>query len=160
MNDYGEYNGNTVHDMWVDYTYHEITGELSDWYGGRGGGHRQPRYRSDYKPAKSISRLINECKSRIGSHKANIANVEAEIERTRKSIENPAVNPRKKAQLQRLLDVNFPNLLASYRQKLEKDEAKLISLLIKREKERNVRTIGCCIFAILVSLFTLWKIYN
>lgn len=33
MSDFGEYDGNTEHDMWVDYTYHENTGELTDWYG-------------------------------------------------------------------------------------------------------------------------------
>lgn len=33
MSDFGEYDGDTVHDMWVDYTYHENTGDLTDWYG-------------------------------------------------------------------------------------------------------------------------------
>ncbi len=33
MADYSEYDGNTEHDMWTDFTYHENTGELSDWFG-------------------------------------------------------------------------------------------------------------------------------
>lgn len=33
MSDYGEYDGNTEHDMWTDFTYHENTGELNDWFG-------------------------------------------------------------------------------------------------------------------------------
>lgn len=123
MSDYGEYNGDTVHDMWVDYTYHENTGELSDWYGvGSDGGHLPPRYsygsNSNYQPTKSTSQLITECRSHITSNKAHIANLEAEIERTKKSIENPVVPPRKKAQFQKLLDVNFPNRLARYRQNI------------------------------------------
>lgn len=28
--DFRTYNGDTEHDMWVDFTYHEDTGELSD----------------------------------------------------------------------------------------------------------------------------------
>lgn len=37
MSDYGEYNDDNGHDMWVDHTYHENTGELDDWYGGDDG---------------------------------------------------------------------------------------------------------------------------
>lgn len=33
MSDYGKYNDDNGHDMWVDHTYHENTGELNDWYG-------------------------------------------------------------------------------------------------------------------------------
>lgn len=33
MSEYREYDGDTEHDMWVDYTYHEYTGELDDWFG-------------------------------------------------------------------------------------------------------------------------------
>lgn len=33
MSDYGKYNDDNEHDMWVDHTYHENTGELNDWYG-------------------------------------------------------------------------------------------------------------------------------
>lgn len=33
MSDYGEYNDDNGHDMWVDHTNHENTGELDDWYG-------------------------------------------------------------------------------------------------------------------------------
>lgn len=30
IDDFRTYNGDTEHDMWVDFTYHEDTGELSD----------------------------------------------------------------------------------------------------------------------------------
>lgn len=161
MSDYGEYNGNTGHDMWVDYTYHENTGELNDWYsGGNSSGSRSPRYRSDYQPKKSTLQLIYECKSRIQSNKANITIIEAKIARDRKQIENPDIDPKKKAQLQAMLDMNYPNRLARHRKNIEKDEAKLTSLLIKREKERNRWTIGICSFAIVVSIFTFWIIYS
>lgn len=30
LNDLGAYNGNTEHDMWVDFTYQENTDELPD----------------------------------------------------------------------------------------------------------------------------------
>ena len=36
MADYDDldaYNGDTEHDMWVDFDYHENTGELSDIFG-------------------------------------------------------------------------------------------------------------------------------
>lgn len=96
--DYVEYNGDTLHDMWVDYTYQEYTGELNDWNGSSGNsGPRPYRYSSKYQPPKSTSQLIAECRSRINSYKAHIANLEVEIERTKKSAENPAVPPGKKA---------------------------------------------------------------
>lgn len=96
--DYVEYNGDTLHDMWVDYTYQEYTGELNDWNGSSGNsGPRPYRYSSKYQPPKSTSQLIAECRSRINSYKAHIANLEVEIERTKKSAENPAVPPGKKS---------------------------------------------------------------
>lgn len=95
----------------------------------------------------------------IGYNKANIAKVEAEIECIKQLIESQTDLPKNKARLQKMLDVNYPNLLACYRKKLEKDEAKLTALLIKREKGRNRRTIGVCVFAILISLFIFWMIY-
>ncbi|MCM1518241.1 MAG: hypothetical protein NC117_06350 [Pseudoflavonifractor sp.] len=114
MSDYGEYNGDTMHDMWVDYTYHENIGEFNDWYGvGSGGGHRPHRYRFNYQPSKTISQLINECKSRISSNKAKIAEIGTEIEYAKKSIENPTVAPEKKVQLQRcLMRISQIDLLA------------------------------------------------
>lgn len=161
MSDYGEYNGDTMHDMWVDYTYHENIGEFNDWYGGgSGGGHRPHRYRSNYQPSKTISQLINDCKSRISSNKAKIAEIRTEIEFAKKSIENPTVAPEKKVQLQKMLDENFPNRLARYRKSIAKDEAKITSLLMKREEQRTLWTIGVCIVAILFSLFLFWLIYN
>lgn len=30
LDDLATYNGNSEHDMWVDYTIHEYTGELGD----------------------------------------------------------------------------------------------------------------------------------
>lgn len=30
LDDLDQYNGDTEHDMWVDFTYHENTGELAD----------------------------------------------------------------------------------------------------------------------------------
>lgn len=30
LDDLDQYNGDTEHDMWVDLTYHENTGELAD----------------------------------------------------------------------------------------------------------------------------------
>lgn len=32
LEDLNAYNGDTEHDMWVDFTYHENTGELSDLF--------------------------------------------------------------------------------------------------------------------------------
>ena len=32
LDDLGTYNGDTVHDMWVDYATYEYTGELSDLF--------------------------------------------------------------------------------------------------------------------------------
>ncbi|MEE0978812.1 MAG: hypothetical protein UH625_05325 [Muribaculaceae bacterium] len=155
-----EYNGDTVHDMWVDYTFHQYTGELDDWYGDSGNdGCSPPCYTSKYRPSKSTSQLIAECRNRINSYKANIADLEMEVERTRKSVDDPAVPPGKRKKMQKSLDVNFPNRLARYRQNIEKYEAQLTSLLMKREKARNRRTIGLCIFAILVSLLVFWLIY-
>ena len=28
----GEYDGNTIDDMWTDYDYHVNTGKLTDWF--------------------------------------------------------------------------------------------------------------------------------
>ena len=30
--DFGTYNDDVEHDMWVDYDYHENTGELPEWF--------------------------------------------------------------------------------------------------------------------------------
>lgn len=32
LGDLATYNGNQEHDMWVDFTYHEYTGELDDLF--------------------------------------------------------------------------------------------------------------------------------
>ncbi len=160
MSDYDDYNGDTMYDMWVDYTYHKNTGELDDRYDGPGYiGCYAPRYSSKYHPQKSTSQLIAEYRCRIDSNKADIAALKDEIEQTGKSIENPAVPPKMKAKLQKMLDVNYPNRLARYSQNIEKDEARLTELLVTREKARNIWTIAVYIIAILLSLFIFWVIY-
>lgn len=32
MEDFDQYNGDAEHDMWVDFNYHENTGELSEYF--------------------------------------------------------------------------------------------------------------------------------
>lgn len=156
MSDYGEYNGDTVHDMWVDFTYQEYTSGGNNWYGGRHSSRRSGRNRR----SKSITQLISECQSRIDLNKAKITNLLDKIEYARKSVASPVVPPREKAYFQKQLDINYPRRLARYRQDIENDEATLILLLMKREKERNFLTIAGCIIAIMVALFIFWQIYS
>lgn len=159
MSDYGEYNGDTVHDMWVDYTYDEYIGELGYWNGDGGSPQRNRGGGYHSAPSKrSTSELIDGCRKRIARNESRIKGIEADIEQTKKSLENPNLSTKKIRSLQYVLE-NLPKTIAQYREAIEKDQAKLIPLLMKREKQRNLWTIGACIFAILASVFIFWLIF-
>lgn len=144
MSDYGEYNGDAVHDMWVDYTYEQCTSGPTGRLVGKTYGSRRQRQ-------LSTKEQIDACRSRIASNEKLIANLKADIERTKSKIANPKIHPQKELELKRLLNKVYPKRLGQYRKKVNEDEALLVSLLIKREKERNLYTILICIFAIIIS---------
>ncbi len=205
MSEYREYNGDSEHDMWVDYTYHEYTDESYDWcdednaddvdcdeascYVGSqrvengsnrvencsqrsgnsshrdGNGTQHERSSSQrggvcrgVKDERPTSELIKFYRQRIAKDEKRIKKIEADIERLTRELENPNLLPRKILALRRELE-KLPGLIANYQANVEKDEAKLVSLLIKREKELNHWIIRACVFAILCSLVVFWMIY-
>lgn len=161
MDDFGEYNGDTMHDMWVDYTYDEYTGELGYWNDGSGNGRRHNQG-GDYRPyqrQKSTSERIEACRKRIAKNESRIAGIEADIERIKKSLDSPNL-PSKEIRSLKLSLEGPPKAMEGPRKTIEKDKTKLIPLLMKREKERNLWTIGICIFAILISLFLFWVVFH
>lgn len=160
MEDFGEYNGDTVHDMWVDYTYDEYTGKLGYWDGG--GGNRRPQRGRDSRSSqrqKSTSELIEGCRKRIAKNESRIAGIEADIERIKKTLESPNLTSKKIKSLKLSLE-DLPKAMDGHLKAIERDKAKLIPLLKKREKERNLLTIGICIFAIILSIILFWIIYH
>ncbi len=152
MSDYGEYNGDAVHDMWVDYTYEECTSGPTGRLGGKTYGSRRQTH-------LSTKEQIDACRSRIASNEKLIANLKADIERAKRKIANPKIHPQKGQELQRLLTKVYPKRLGQYRKKIKEDETLLTSLIVKREKERKLYTIIICISAIIISSIILPLIF-
>lgn len=165
MCDYGEYEGDVMHDMWVDYTYHEYTGELGDWYGGDdacqydvdenrpygGDGYRQERRE------KSNSELIEECRGRIAKYERNIVRLRADIEQARQALENPKLAPDRVRELQHCVALKIKRV-AECERVIEKENAKLLPLLTFQKELRKRRTIAICIGAVTVAAVLLWLI--
>lgn len=162
MSDYGEYNGDTVHDMWVDHSYEMWTGE--NVTGGYNGGvPAQPKlYVVAPSQKEKSQREINICKSRIGSHKSRLLQIEIEIERIESELNNPNLSQKRITHLQ--------NVLAAQRkkydtcaEKLRIQEDKLKKLLVEADiravKSGNLKIVVCCLTALLLAFLLFWCIY-
>lgn len=156
MADYGEYNGNTVHDMWVDYTYQEYTGGSGGGsYGNHGGGYYDSRPRK-----KSVGEQIAMLRNHIKQNKERIERLEAQIEEVKKKLESPNLTPHRAKSLENTIRISIPNAIAGYKAKIQKDEDKLISLQMRREKGINAWTIILCIAAILIAFYLFLVIFK
>lgn len=162
MSDYGEYNGDTVHDMWVDHSYEMWTGE--NVTGGYNGGvPAQPKlYVVPLSQKEQSQREINICKSRIGSHKARLLQIEIDIKRIESELNNPNLSHKRITHLQ--------NVLAAQRkkydtcaEKLRIQEDKLKKLLVEADiravKSGNLKIVVCCLAALLLAFLLFWCIY-
>ena len=156
MSDYGEYNGDTVHDMWVDYTYQEYTGGSG---GGSYGNHCGGYYGSQPRK-KSVGEQMAMLRNRIKHNKERIERLEAQKEEVKKKLENPNLTPRRAKSLEDAIRISITNALAGYEAKIQKDEDKLISLQIEHEKGINAWTIIFCVVAILLAFFLFLVIFK
>lgn len=162
MSNYGEYNGDTVHDMWVDHSYEMWTDE--NVTGGYNGGFpAQPKlYVVPLSQKEQSQREINICKSRIGSHKARLLQIEIDIKRTESELNNPNLSQKRIAHLQNVLAAQRKKY-DTYAEKLRLQEDKLKKLLVEADiravKSGNLKVIVCCLATILLAFLLFWCIY-
>ncbi|MCM1291960.1 MAG: hypothetical protein NC111_03955 [Bacteroides sp.] len=147
MSDYGEYNGDTVHDMWVDSTYRGNTGVVNYSYGGRGDRSGRGRVGFGFGRKKSTSELIEDCRRRISGYECRIDGIKDNIERTRRSLERRDLAPKKRLSLQRVLE-QLPDRIGDYQKLIDGENAKLIPLMMRRESALNRWTVVGCIAAV------------
>lgn len=76
------YNGNTEHDMWVDYDYHANTGELNDYF-----GYRQYSYAPvSVNRRKSNNQSSNDPRKKLKRDLKRISSLQSKIEEDKKLI--------------------------------------------------------------------------
>lgn len=152
---FGEYNGDAVYDMWVDYTYQEYTGSGGGSCGNHGGRyyHFQPR-------KQSIKEQIAVCRNRIKLRLVQLERLEARLEEAKRKLENPNLSPHRLASLNNVVTKNFPNQIACIQEKIKKDEDKITSLLMEHEKRTNALTVVLCIAAIFLAVFIFLMIFK
>lgn len=156
MSDYGEYNGNTVHDMWVDYTYQEYAGGSGGGsFGNCGGCHGGPQPSN-----KSAREQIAACRKRIKRNREKIERLEVQMDEVRRKLEKPNISPRRIDSLNDVLTNGIPSAIASIHTKIKKDENKLISLQIERERRINAWTIALCVAAIFLAFIFFLLIFK
>lgn len=158
MSEYREYDGDTVHDMWVDFTYHEYTGELDDWFGGGNANARRYKPSPDYPgyvPTQSTSEKIDTCRTRVARFENGLKRIKANIERKNYILANKKLKPKDRLALQHALEENTI-CLSKLQTKLDKEQAQLNRLLIERKQVRKSQAIVLGIVALLVGLFILW----
>lgn len=148
MCDYSEYNGDAVHDMWVDYTYQQNTG------GGDGGGYYLRQGGGYVAQEMSLSQQIRYCRMRIQSFKANLSFVDRERVRMESMVATGSGSQEEIAKAKRFL-AKLPKRVAKTQRKLAAEETKLTELLIKRERQLDIVTICVCAIAVFVALICL-----
>ena len=162
MSDYGEYNGDIVHDMWVDYSYEMCTGE--NVTGGYDSGcEAQPKlYEVTPSPEKRSQHEINVCKSGIYSNTSRLLQLEIEIEKIEFELKNSNLSAKRTAHLQTLLAGQREKYDACA-EKLRIQEDKLKSLLVEADieavKSGNLKVGACCLVAFLLATLLFWWIY-
>ncbi|MCM1110351.1 MAG: hypothetical protein NC336_04025 [Clostridium sp.] len=109
-----------------------------------------------------MQREINVCKSRIGSHKARLLQIEIEIEQIESELKNSNLPTKQIARLQALLAAQKKKYDTCV-EKLRIQEDKLKSLLaeadIKAIKSRNLKVAACCLVALLLAFLLFFCIY-
>lgn len=83
MDNYGEYNGDTEHDMWVDYTYHVNTSELYDYFDDSHSSVYEP---NSPKPRQSNTQSSYGPRKRLKSYLKRISSLQSKIEADKKLI--------------------------------------------------------------------------
>lgn len=136
MDDYREYDDDSVHDMWVDFTDHEYTGELTDWYG------------SSDVTGENMGKTYDEC---------DVFDEETrhttDMEEVHPSISHPYIifhGNEKPAQSTLTKEKVIKG-------KLYEEDA--ISKQIDKEKTINKLIISCCILAVIISFLLFHIIY-
>ena len=162
MSDYGEYNGETVHDMWVDHSYEMWTGENVTGNNNCGIPTQPKLYVVPLSQKEQSKREINICKSRIGSHKARLLQIELDIKRIESELNNSNLPQKRISHLQTLLAAQRKKY-DTCKDKLCSQEAKLKKLLFEDDvraiKSGNLKVVVCCLSALLLAFLLFWCIY-
>lgn len=164
MCDYDDYDGDPVHDMWVDDSY-----EYEMWTGENVTGNDDSCFQeqpTSYFIASSQEEkpqsAIEIYQSYISSDKARLLQIEIEIEQIESQLKNPHLSHKRMSRLQKMLaaqreqQVSCAEMLRRHEDRLK---TSLVEADIKAVKSGNHTVVGCCVATLLLAFILFWCIY-
>lgn len=122
MSNYGEYNGDPEHDMWVDYGYHANTGELNDYF-----GYRQYSYAPISVNTRQSNQSSNNPRKRLKRDLKRISSLQSKIEEDKKLLQDIELKKQSSELTNKLFRLyRFQKRQAEYR--IEKSSKKIVKL--------------------------------
>ncbi len=146
---YKGYNGDTVHDMWVDGMYGE--GEYADDYSD-GDYYARPPYSYVASPKLSLSEKIADFQHNIEKLKGRIASLNAKARNLEQLLSNPNLDKPTRQKSEKNL-IKARKKIEALDREVERVKSRVLPLIAQREHNRNVGVLwGCIVVAACIIL--------
>lgn len=162
---YDDYDGNPEHDMWVDFTTYQYTGEPADDFGAERPERPEPGAprRGGVKASQPRALTAREA---VEEDKKQLERLCRRLMASEKKLKSAELTPEEREELEHLVNELLPYDISAVRAELAKDEAALLTAArelyakkIGEQRAKTVTTAAVCIAAVLFTVAVMAAIY-